>query len=72
MGWELGFPLWILIPWLRTPALLLGVAFHIVSGLQLELGMFPLYALCFYLPLISWERWPAMREACSSPDSRPQ
>ena len=39
------------------PTLLLGVVFHIVSGLQLELGMFPLYALCFYLPLVSWERW---------------
>jgi hypothetical protein len=57
MGWELGFPLWIMIPKLRLPTLVLGVVFHIISGLQLELGMFPLYALCFYLPLVPWERW---------------
>ena len=57
MGWELGFPLLVLIPKLRVPTLLLGVLFHIVSGIQLELGMFPLYALCFYLPLVPWERW---------------
>jgi hypothetical protein len=57
MGWELGFPLLVLIPKLRVPTLVLGVLFHIVSGIQLELGMFPLYALCFYLPLVPWERW---------------
>jgi hypothetical protein len=57
MGWELGFPLLVLIPRLRVPTLVLGVLFHIVSGIQLELGMFPLYALCFYLPLVPWERW---------------
>jgi hypothetical protein len=56
MGWELGFPLWMAIPKLRVPALVLGVVFHVVSGIQLELGMFPLYALCFYVPLVRWER----------------
>jgi uncharacterized membrane protein YphA (DoxX/SURF4 family) len=57
MGWELGFPLLILIPRLRVPTLVLGAVFHIVSGIQLELGIFPLYALCFYLPLVPWEKW---------------
>jgi hypothetical protein len=57
MGWELGFPLLVLIPKLRAPTLWIGVLFHIATGLQLELGMFPLYALCFYLPLVPWERW---------------
>ena len=33
------------------------VLFHVETGLHLELAMFPLYALCFYLPLVPWERW---------------
>jgi hypothetical protein len=57
MAWELGFPLWIMVPGTRTPALWLGVLFHVGTGLHLELGMFWLYALCLYLPLVPWERW---------------
>jgi hypothetical protein len=35
----------------------LGVLFHLGTGLVLKLGPFPLYMLCFYLPLLPWERW---------------
>lgn len=59
MIWELGFPLWILAPTSRMIALGIGVLFHVGTGLHLELGMFPLYALCFYFPLVPWEQWPA-------------
>ena len=55
--WELGFPLLILIPALRKPTLWLGVAFHLGTALLLQLGMFPFYMLCLYLPLIAWEKW---------------
>jgi hypothetical protein len=57
MLWETGFPLWVMLPGTRTAALWLGVAFHVATGLHLELGMFWLYALCLYLPLVPWERW---------------
>jgi hypothetical protein len=46
-----------MVPGTRTAALWLGVLFHVGTGLQLELGMFWLYALCLYLPLVPWERW---------------
>ncbi len=55
--WELGFPLWMLHRRTRVPALILGVCFHVGSGVMLRLGPFPLYMLCLYLPLVPWERW---------------
>lgn len=57
MAWEVGFPLWVLIPGTRAAALWLGVLFHVGTGLHMELGMFGLYALCLYLPLVPWDRW---------------
>jgi hypothetical protein len=54
--WELTFPLLVLLPWARNTALWMGVAFHVATGLGMELGLFPLYALCMYLPLVPWER----------------
>jgi uncharacterized membrane protein YphA (DoxX/SURF4 family) len=56
LAWEAGFPLWVALPWTRTAALLLGVAFHLGIGLSMELGGFAFYMLCLYLPLLSWER----------------
>jgi len=53
--WELGFPLLILIPRLRTPTLILGVLFHLGTAGLLQLGMFPFYMLCLYAPLVPWE-----------------
>src|SRR5262249_32077866 len=55
--WEVGFPLWVANRWTRTPALLFGVAFHLGSGLTMELGGFVPYMLVMYLPLVPWERW---------------
>jgi hypothetical protein len=61
LGWEVSFPL--LMAWrpLRLAALGMGVAFHVGIGLSLELGGFPLYMLCLYLPLVPWERWEPKR-----------
>lgn len=55
--WELGFPLLVCLRPTRTITLLIGVAFHVGTGILLELGFFPLYMLCLYLPLVPWERW---------------
>jgi len=62
LAWEVGFPLWVLLRWTRAIALWMGVAFHAGIFIVLELGMFGPYMLCFYLPLVRWERWAAARE----------
>jgi hypothetical protein len=56
LWWELGFPLFILYPFTRKLALWLGVFFHVGTAATLEVGMFPWWALCLYLPLVPWER----------------
>jgi hypothetical protein len=56
LGWEAGFPLSVALPWTRRAALWFGVFFHLGIGLTMELGFFAPYALCMYLPLVSWER----------------
>ncbi len=55
--WEACFPLLIILPRIRTPVLLLGILFHIGTGVLLQIGAFPLYMICLYLPLAPWERW---------------
>jgi len=55
--WELGFPLLICIGLTRKPTLWLGALFHLGTGLLFRIGPFPLYMLCFYLPLVPWERY---------------
>jgi hypothetical protein len=57
LAWEVSFPLLVLWRPLRLVALGLGAAFHLGIGLALELGGFPWYMLCLYLPLVPWERW---------------
>ena len=65
MGWELGFPLLVLIPRLRVADAFTRCAFsHCQRACSSELGMFPLYALCFYLPLVPWERCGSHHRAC--------
>jgi hypothetical protein len=54
--WELAFPVLILSRRGRFWALVVGAVFHIATGIFLELGLFPLYALSLYLPLVPWER----------------
>jgi uncharacterized membrane protein YphA (DoxX/SURF4 family) len=65
--WEVGFPLLILIPLLRPSILWIGVAFHL-GTMFLQLGPFPLYMLCLYLPLIPWEKYVDRRRAASFND----
>jgi hypothetical protein len=57
LAWEVCFPLLVLSPRTRRLALLMGVLFHTCLGLFLELGFFPLYILCWYLPLLPWENF---------------
>jgi hypothetical protein len=57
LAWEVGFPLLVVLKPTRTLALFMGAALHVGIGLSLELGMFSLYMLCFYLPLVPWERY---------------
>ena len=56
LAWEVALPLLVLLPRTRIPALVVGVLLHVALGLSVELGMFPLYILCWYLPLLPWER----------------
>jgi hypothetical protein len=53
--WELSFPLLVAFRWTRTPALILGVLFHLGIWASLELGFFSAYMLTMYLPLVPWE-----------------
>jgi hypothetical protein len=57
--WEVSFPLLVLLRFTRTPALALGVFFHVGTAVLLQIGAFPLYMICLYLPLAPWERWIA-------------
>jgi hypothetical protein len=50
--WELAFPLLMLITWARKTTLWIGVFFHLGTLVHLEVGLFPLYALCYYVPFI--------------------
>jgi hypothetical protein len=59
LAWELLFPLLVLQRTARRLALGFGVAFHLGIWVSMELGGFPLYMLCLYLPLVPWERWRA-------------
>lgn len=60
--WELAFPLLMLVPRTRKPTLWIGVLFHLGTLVHLEVGLFPLYALCYYVPFIPFrERKPSAR-----------
>ena len=63
----------ILLPRLRKPTLILGIIFHLGTGLLLQIGAFPLYMICLYLPLAPWERWlPCESEKASLAESAKQ
>lgn len=59
MLWEIFFPFLLILPRTRWFAIWSGVIFHLGTYLSMRLGAFPLYAICLYLPLFSWEeyRW---------------
>lgn len=73
LAWELTFPVLLLSRRTRVPALLIGAWFHLATGVLLKLGMFPVYALCMYVPLLPWEkladRWSRTGESCSHGDA---
>jgi hypothetical protein len=60
LAWELGFPVLVFMAYTRKPTLWLGVLFHLGTALMFRIVPFPFYMLCFYLPLVPWERfsWP--------------
>lgn len=57
VGWELTFPLLIAFRRTRAVALWLGVAFHVLTLLTLEVGHFATYSLAFYAIFVPWEKW---------------
>ncbi len=57
MLFEVSFPLLVMLPVTRKPALILGIVFHLGTGILLQIGAFPLYMICLYLPLAPWECW---------------
>ncbi|MBI2805348.1 MAG: HTTM domain-containing protein [Planctomycetes bacterium] len=57
LAWEITFPLWVLLPWTRTAALISGALFHTSTFVLLELGGFDWYMFVLYLPLLPWARW---------------
>jgi hypothetical protein len=65
--WELLFPLLVLMPVTRAAALWMGVLFHVGTLVHLEVGLFPMYALCYYVPLVPWERWRPVTSRGSTP-----
>jgi hypothetical protein len=55
--WEITFPLFVSWRRTRTATLVLGVLFHLGTGASMRIVLFPANMLCFYLPLLPWERW---------------
>lgn len=47
----------VLLRWNREILLAFGASFHLGILFGMEIGGFPLYVLCLYLPLLPWERW---------------
>lgn len=71
LAWELTFPLLVAFRWTRTPALVLGVLFHLGIWASLELGFFSFYMLTMYLPLIPWERLYKRKDNSAGTDPEP-
>jgi hypothetical protein len=61
--WEVLFPLFLMWRPIRIVALAFGATFHVGIWLTMELGCFAPYMLCFYLPLLPWERWADRRRS---------
>jgi hypothetical protein len=56
--WEMAFPLVVYIRWTRFRiGLGLGIIFHVLCAIVLQVSTFPWYSLSCYLPLLPWERW---------------
>jgi hypothetical protein len=60
--WELGFPVLIAFRRTRAVTLWLGVVFHLITLLTLEVGAFATYSLVWYVIFVPWERLRAGHE----------
>jgi uncharacterized membrane protein YphA (DoxX/SURF4 family) len=56
LTWELTLPLLLIWRPVRNVALVCGALFHLGILFHMELGLFPPYMWCLYLPLLPWER----------------
>jgi hypothetical protein len=56
-GWKVDLQAFLSLHPLAVVTLCFGALFHIGIWITLELGFFPPYMLCLYLPLLPWERW---------------
>lgn len=54
--WEIGFPILIALRRTRAATLWLGVVFHVLTLLTLEVGAFATYSLVFYVVFVPWEQ----------------
>ena len=66
--WEFSFPMLLMLPRWRPAVLCLGISFHLGTATLLQLGPFPFYMICLYLPLAPWERWLARTQANANSD----
>jgi len=55
LTWEVTLPLLLIWRPIRRIALVFGALFHIGILCSMEIGFFPAYMLCLYLPLLPWE-----------------
>lgn len=67
LGWELAFPALIAFRRSRAPALWLGVIFHVLTLLTLEVGHFATYSLAFYAVFVPWERYRSASAKSTAP-----
>jgi hypothetical protein len=61
----------VLLRYNREIFLCFGASFHLGIFLGMEIGGFPWYMLCLYLPLLPWERFRRARVGPAVPDSSP-
>jgi hypothetical protein len=57
LAWEIGFPFLIAYYRTRAATLWLGVVFHVLTLITLEVGAFAIYSLVFYAVFVPWERF---------------
>jgi hypothetical protein len=61
IAWELGFPVLVALKGTRAATLWLGVIFHALTFVTLEVGAFALYAIACYAVFVPWERYAGRR-----------
>lgn len=56
LAWEILFPVLMIVRPVRYVALAIGVMFHLGTALFFDIGLFPFYSMCCYIPLLPIER----------------